>query len=370
MKCKLWTETLEFRRWKVPNSRFALHGLAPPQFTVCAPFLPLILTVYAPFSGCSWHPSRQPLLRHPLSSRFALHGLRALDHHIHRAISDTSRPQSQEVRKESPRALLSRGPKRPTRVRKESEDNQKRVKIMRFSLGLSSFLGPEAPRVAAVKKNLICCTMENVEDFSWNYLRPFSLEIEGRKSAKDFAKISPHFSPSSSKHFARTSLWGIAGTIFSDFWIAGARGRWQTVFDFGPEWSEMTLQLAGGGLAFLRHKMTSLRLFSTSGAVWPCKAKRGEEKTYNQEAADVWEKDVWEFQAKSGSSGSCCHFLYFLGKIAVQEMSGRTPGSPRHPSCRHPRPSDTKILRMQSRWCSGNIRGIFGHQVYVYALSS
>ena len=35
--------------------------------------------------------------------------------------------------------------------------------------------------------------------------------------------------------------------------------------------------------------------------------------------------------SKSGSSGSCCLFLYFLGKIAVQEMSGRTPGSPRHP---------------------------------------
>ena len=31
------------------------------------------------FSGCSWHPSRQPLLRHPLSSRFALHCLRAFD---------------------------------------------------------------------------------------------------------------------------------------------------------------------------------------------------------------------------------------------------------------------------------------------------
>ena len=30
MKCKLWTETMEFQRWKVPNSRFALHGLAPP----------------------------------------------------------------------------------------------------------------------------------------------------------------------------------------------------------------------------------------------------------------------------------------------------------------------------------------------------
>ena len=33
--------------------------------------------------------------------------------------------------------------------------------------------------------------------------------------------------------------------------------------------------------------------------------------------ADVWEKDVWEFQAKSGSSGSCrFFFLYFLAKIA------------------------------------------------------
>ena len=30
MKCKLWTETLEFSRLKVPNSWFALHGLAPP----------------------------------------------------------------------------------------------------------------------------------------------------------------------------------------------------------------------------------------------------------------------------------------------------------------------------------------------------
>ena len=57
--------------------------------------------------------------------------------------------------------------------------------------------------------------------------------------------------------------------------------------------------------------------------------------------ADVWE-DVWEFQAKSGSSGSCRFLLHFLGKIAVQKMSGKTPGSPRHPSSRHPRPSDPK----------------------------
>ena len=56
--------------------------------------------------------------------------------------------------------------------------------------------------------------------------------------------------------------------------------------------------------------------------------------------ADVWEKDVWEFQGRSGSSGSCRLFLHFLGKIAVQKMSGKTPGSPRHPSSRHPRPSE------------------------------
>ena len=32
-------------------------------------------------------------------------------------------------------------------------------------------------------------------------------------------------------------------------------------------------------------------------------------------------------------------FLCFLGKMAVQAMSGKTPGSPRRPSSRHPRPS-------------------------------
>ena len=33
-----------------------------------------------------------------------------------------------------------------------------------------------------------------------------------RKCANNFAKVSPHFSPISCKNFARTSLWGIAGT--------------------------------------------------------------------------------------------------------------------------------------------------------------
>ena len=56
--------------------------------------------------------------------------------------------------------------------------------------------------------------------------------------------------------------------------------------------------------------------------------------------ADVWEKDVWDFQDKSGSSGSCRLFLRFLGKIAVPKMSGKAAGSPRRLSSRHPRPSE------------------------------
>ena len=66
---------------------------------------------------------------------------------------------------------------------------------------------------------------------------------------------------------------------------------------------------------------------------------------YSRVVADVWEKAVWDFQAKSGSSGSCHLFLHFLWKIAVQNMSGKTPGSPRHPSSRHPRPSDIVLKR-------------------------
>ena len=44
-------------------------------------------------------------------------------------------------------------------------------------------------------------------------------------------------------------------------------------------------------------------------------------------AADVWKDDVWEIQAKSGSSGSCPLFLHFLGKKKlrkIRKMSGRT----------------------------------------------
>ena len=70
MKCKLWTETLEFSRLKVPNSRFALHGLAPPYFTVCAPFLPLIHGLCAFFRLLD-----DTSLDSPFSATLSVHGL-------------------------------------------------------------------------------------------------------------------------------------------------------------------------------------------------------------------------------------------------------------------------------------------------------
>ena len=39
--------------------------------------------------------------------------------------------------------------------------------------------------------------------------------------------------------------------------------------------------------------------------------------------ADVWKKDVREFQAKSGSSGSCHLFLNFLGKSQFEKCLGK-----------------------------------------------
>ena len=41
--------------------------------------------------------------------------------------------------------------------------------------------------------------------------------------------------------------------------------------------------------------------------------------------ADVWEKDVWDFQAKSGSSGFWPLGLHFLGKLTATKKSGQMP---------------------------------------------
>ena len=50
----------------MPNSRFALHGLAHPKFTLCALFLPLIHGLCAFF---------RPLLDSPLLANLSVHGL-------------------------------------------------------------------------------------------------------------------------------------------------------------------------------------------------------------------------------------------------------------------------------------------------------
>ena len=54
----------------MPNSRFALHRLAPPRFTVCALFLPLIHGLCV-FSG----PPLGTCLDSPLSAGLSVHGL-------------------------------------------------------------------------------------------------------------------------------------------------------------------------------------------------------------------------------------------------------------------------------------------------------
>ena len=70
MKCTLSTETLEFEGLKVPNSRLALRGLAPPCFAVCKPFLPLIHGLCA-----SFRPLLTPASTAPFFDNLSAHGL-------------------------------------------------------------------------------------------------------------------------------------------------------------------------------------------------------------------------------------------------------------------------------------------------------
>ena len=41
-------------------------------------------------------------------------------------------------------------------------------------------------------------------------------------------------------------------------------------------------------------------------------------------SGSLWEKDVWDFQARSGTISACPLILHFPGKIAVQRKSGNT----------------------------------------------
>ena len=79
MKCKLWTETLEFLRPKVPNSRFALHGKRPSLIHGLCAFFASNSRFMRLFQAALDTPLDSPFSATLSVHGFALHGLRAFD---------------------------------------------------------------------------------------------------------------------------------------------------------------------------------------------------------------------------------------------------------------------------------------------------
>ena len=73
--------------------------------------------------------------------------------------------------------------------------------------------------------------------------------------------------------------------------------------------------------------------------------------------------EIWEFWFLAS-------FLHFLGKIGIQEMSGKTPESPRHPSSRHPRPSEIKETPERLCFQSARFDVHLAHQNRTIAIAS
>ena len=73
---------------------------------------------------------------------------------------------------------------------------------------------------------------------------------------------------------------------------------------------------------------------SLMSVIYPPAILSGARGCLGQGRLGVFLGQVWEFRFWPS-------FPSFLGKIAVREMSGKTPASPRHPSSRHPWPSDS-----------------------------
>ena len=91
----------------------------------------------------------------------------------------------------------------------------------------------------------------------------------------------------------------------------------------------------------------SLRTSWHQNLISPCENK-------NQKAADVWKKDVWDFQAFSQTFLELRFSLENEGKDGKNLNSQTWPGTPRRPSSRHPRPSKKKVSQRRS---SGKLSG-------------
>ena len=87
--------------------------------------------------------------------------------------------------------------KKPKEILESKKTQQSKRRTIIF-LWFRDMLCPQTPGVSRWKK-FISRPAAFVADFSWNFLRPPFLEIEGRKSANIFVIFSSHFSPMSAE---------------------------------------------------------------------------------------------------------------------------------------------------------------------------
>ena len=71
-------------------------------------------------------------------------------------------------------------------------------------------------------------------------------------------------------------------------------------------------------------------------------------RNYCQKAADVCKTDVWDFRVFSQTFLELRFSLGNKGKDSENLNSQTWPGTPRRPSPRHPRPSDTELIPPES----------------------
>ena len=72
-------------------------------------------------------------------------------------------------------------------------------------------------------------------------------------------------------------------------------------------------------------------------------------RTKHQKTADVWKKDVWDFQTFSHTSLELRFSLGNEGKDGMNLNSQTWPGTPRRPSPRHLRPPESRLSSPRPR---------------------